>query len=96
MATCCRAVTRRQEHGCVCMVCLLAIGLLMKGRRRTQYTSKNGKRKANNEKNRVHKSSSLCFCVLCLLSFLTVDAVDRDLMTLSGEPSQHDLVTFAF
>lgn len=56
---------------------------------------KNGKRKANNEKNRVHKSFFLCFCALGLLSFLSVDALGRDLMTLSGESSQHDLVTFA-
>lgn len=71
----------------------------MKGRRRTQYSCKKKKKKmerqANNEKIRVHKSSFLCFCVLALLSFLSVDAVGKDLMTLSGESSQHDLVTFA-
>lgn len=46
----------------MCMVCLRAIGLLMKGRRRTLKEKKNGERKANNEKNGVHKSfSQSCF-----------------------------------
>lgn len=53
------------------------------------------KRREKGKKNRVYKSSLLFFCVLGLLSFLSVDTVGRDLMTLSGEPSQHDLVTFA-
>lgn len=60
-----------------------------------QKKKKNGARKANNEEIRVHKSSFLCFCVLGLLSFVRVNTVGKDLMTLSGEPSQHDLVTFA-
>lgn len=76
----------------VCMVCLRAIGLLMKGSGRTHYSSKERERQ---KKNRVYKSSLLFFCELGLLPFLSVDTVGRDLMTLSGEPSQHDLVTFA-
>lgn len=60
-----------------------------------QKKKKKMERQANNEKIRVHKSSFLCFCVLAILSFLSVDAVGKDLMTLSGESSQHDLVTFA-
>lgn len=52
-------------------------------------------RKANNEK--IESINLLCcaLCVLGLLCFHTVDAVGRDVMTLSGEPSQHDLMTFA-
>lgn len=52
-----------------------------------QKKIKKMERQANNEKIRVHKSSFLCFCVLALLSFRSVDAIGKDLMTLSGESS---------
>lgn len=59
------------------------------------WLKKNRERKANNE---IKKSINLLRCALCalgLLSSLSVDAKGRDLMTPSGEPSQHDPVTFA-
>lgn len=70
----------------MCMVCLRAIGLLMKGRRRTPKEKKNGERKANNE-----KMESINHPVCSFLLGLTLEV--KTLMTLSGS-SQHDLVTF--
>lgn len=61
----------------------------MKGRIRTQNTGKKMGREANNEK-------IVCLFFLCTWPTLSVDAVGKDLMTLSGKPSQHDLMTFAF
>lgn len=70
----------------MCMVCLRAIGLLMKGRRRTPEGKKNGERKANNE-----KMESINHPLCSFLLALTLEV--KTLMTLSGTP-QRDPVTF--
>lgn len=73
---------------------LRSIGLLMKGRRRTQYSRK---KKKDKERQTVKKKSSFFLSPLLLCTRLTlvgVDAAGRDLMAPSRGPSQHGLLTF--